>query len=95
MESMIRASEDGVVVAVAVVPGARREAIVGPHGGRIKVRVSAPPERGKANEAVVDLLVRATGADSGEVISGHGHRFKSVRLHGIEPEEANRALDAR
>ncbi len=92
---MIRASEDGVVVAVAVVPGARREGIVGPHGSRIKVRVSAPPERGKANEAVVALLVEATGADSGEVVSGHGHRFKVVRLDGIDVAQANRALDVR
>jgi len=39
--------------------GARGSAIVGPHGGALKVTVAAAPERGKANRAVLELLAAA------------------------------------
>ena len=91
---MIRAADQGVLVSVSVVPGARSDGIIGEHGGRVKVRVSAPPERGKANEAVVALLVVATGASSGRVVAGHAHRFKSILLEGVDVESVKGSLDA-
>jgi uncharacterized protein (TIGR00251 family) len=47
--------------AVKVVPGARRERIVGWLGDALKVTVAAPPERGRANRAVAELLERTLG----------------------------------
>ena len=48
-------------LAVKVVPGARRERIAGWLGDALKVTVAAPPERGRANRAVAELLERTLG----------------------------------
>jgi len=58
------------------------------------VRVGAPPERGKANEAVLALLaeVLAVPRSSVALVSGGGSRDKIVELAGIEPDEIDRRL---
>lgn len=77
-----------------VVPGAGSTGIVGRHGEGWKVRVAAPPERGKANEAVVRLLADTLGVPARYVtlVSGHGGRDKMVELAGIDPAEAESRL---
>ena len=65
--------------------GASKSEVVGRHGDAWKVRVAAPAEGGKANDALVQLL--ATTFDvprSGiEIASGHGSRDKSVVIQGV------------
>jgi uncharacterized protein len=58
------------------------------------VRVGAPPERGKANEAVLALLaeVLAVPRSSVVLVSGSGSRDKIVELVGIGPDEIDRRL---
>ena len=46
---------------IKAVPGARRNTIVGPLGTRLKVRIAAPPEDGKANRAIRRLIADALG----------------------------------
>ena len=72
-----------------VVPGAGRAGVVGRHGAAWKVRVTAPPERGRANAAVVDLLATTLGLPRASValVSGHGGRDKIVELDGISEAE--------
>ena len=83
-------------LALRVSPGARTSAVVGRHGEGWKVRVAAPPERGRANEAVVALLAATLGvpARTISVVSGHGGRDKLVELTAIAPDEAERRLAA-
>jgi len=57
----------GFEITVKVVPGASRDRIVGPLGDALKVQVSAPPERGKANAAVESLLASVLGLQSRDV----------------------------
>ncbi len=91
----IRASEDGVLVDVLVQPNASRAEIVGPHGDRIKVRVTAAPERLAANAAVADLLCTVCGARSAAVVAGRTNRHKTVALAGAEVEAVRVALGRR
>lgn len=51
----------GTRLRLRVKPGARKTAIVGAHGGALKIAVAAAPKRGKANRAVVRLLAAALG----------------------------------
>jgi uncharacterized protein (TIGR00251 family) len=77
-----------------VSPGAARSAVVGRHGAGWKLRVAAPPEDGRANDAVVRLLAGALDVPTRDVriVSGHGARDKTVALTGLEPEEIERRL---
>jgi uncharacterized protein len=67
---------------------------VGRHGDAWKLRVAAPPERGRANEAAVALLAEALRVQPGDVrlLAGHGSRDKVVEVSGIAPSEAERRL---
>ena len=77
-----------------VSPGGRRSAVVGRHADGWKVRVAAAPERGRANEAVVELLSATLGVPRSRVhvVSGRAARDKIVELAGIAPDEIDRRL---
>jgi len=79
-----------------VSPGARRPGIGGRHGDAWKVRVSAPPEGGRANEAVLDLLADALDVSRGRLalVSGHSSRDKVVVLNGLDQAHSERLLAA-
>ena len=83
-----------VTLNIKVVPGARKDRVVGPYGDAIKVQVSAPPEGGKANAAVLRVLAEALGVKPGqlELVSGHTQPRKVVRVHGLESAEVNARL---
>ena len=71
---------------VKAVPGASRDEIAGWLGDALKVRVSAPPEKGKANAAVCALLAKQLDLSKGavSVVQGHGNAHKRLQLDGID-----------
>jgi len=81
-----------VLIALRVVPGSRKTQIVGrydsPGGARLKVKVSAPPEDGRANQAVCDELARALGLPPRNVsiVSGHARPEKTALVVGVALE---------
>lgn len=78
---------DGVLLRVWVVPRASRTEVSGFHGGRLKVRVMAPPESGRANEELEKTLARCLGAPV-TLVAGATAREKVVLAKGIGIEEA-------
>lgn len=86
---MIRDDGDGVLIDIKAVPGAKRDEVAGVLGERLKVRVSAPPEGGKANRAVCALLAGVLGVRSNrvEVVAGHANPQKTVRVTGVDAGE--------
>jgi hypothetical protein len=78
-----------------VVPGASRSEISGWLGDTLKLRVAAPPEKGKANKAVEALLCEALGHSAGAVriVSGHGSPRKTAEIEGLSTEDVRRCLD--
>jgi uncharacterized protein len=77
-----------------VSPGSGRSAIVGRHGDAWKVRVTAPPEHGRANDAVLRLLADALSLPRERLtlVSGHSARDKIVELAGVGPALIERRL---
>jgi uncharacterized protein (TIGR00251 family) len=81
-------------LSLRVSPGAGRSAVVGRHGDAWKVRVAAPPERGRANDSVIDLLAASLDVRRPDVriVGGAVSRDKVVEITGITLEEAERRL---
>ena len=81
-------------VHLKVVPGGSRDALGGPLGDRLKVRVSAPPEGGKANRAVLKLLADALGLSvrALTIVRGASSPLKTVEVNGLGPEDVGRLL---
>ena len=90
----LRPVTDGVEITVKVVPGASRDRIMGLLGDALKIQVSAPPERGKANAAVAKLLAAILGvsARSVSVISGTTSPRKVVLIRGCTIDQATSKL---
>ena len=86
---------EGVQFRLKVVPGASRTRIVGQMEGALKVAVSAPPEKGKANKAVIALLARALGIKPAAVRieAGTTSQHKRCLVIGLNPERVRRALE--
>jgi hypothetical protein len=70
---------------VKVVPGSSRDQIVGWLGDALKIKVMAPPEKGRANEAVVEILAEKLGisTDDIEVVSGHSSTSKVIAISAL------------
>ena len=79
------------------VPASSRDEIVGWLGDALKVKVKAPPEKGRANEAVVALLAERLGVDAStvSVASGHGSPAKVVSVDGLDDDAIEKALPPR
>jgi len=90
---VIAAEDGGILIRLKVVPGSRQDAIAGAYGDRLKVKVAAPPEDGRANEAVCALLARTLGVHRRDVsvVSGATNPEKVVRVTGVS-EQAARSL---
>ena len=71
---------------VKVVPGSSRDRVAGRYGDGVKVQVSAPPEDGKANKAVVAVLADALGVKPAQValVRGHAQPQKVFEVSGID-----------
>ena len=83
-------------IRVRAVPGSRRAGVVGPHGEAWKVRVTAAPEKGRANEELVAVLAGVLGVGRGdiEVVTGAGARDKLLLVRGIDDATAAERLGA-
>ncbi len=75
-------SPEHVDVRLKVVPGSRKDEIVGTYGDRLKVKIAAPPEDGKANAAVCRLLATALGisVQDVQIIAGATNPEKVARI---------------
>jgi len=76
-------------LSVKVVPGSSRDQIVGWLGDALKIKVVAPPEKGRANDAVVELLSKALGISSSDIQieSGHSSPSKVIAIMNMDDEK--------
>lgn len=86
--------DPAIAIRVKAVPGARRTRIVGPLGDRLKVQVAAPPEDGRANRAICELIAEALGIrnDAVMLIAGPTSPQKALRATGIDVATARARL---
>ena len=80
------AERDGCVVfAVRVTPRASRDAIEGEHAGALRIRLTAPPVEGRANEALRRLLAERLNVpvSAVRIVAGETSRTKRVSIAGV------------
>jgi hypothetical protein len=98
---MLRATPDGVTLAVRAQPGAKKTAITGIYGegatAQLKIAVQAPPIEGRANEALTAFLAESFSVPRGavELVSGELSRSKAFLLRGVTMARATAILAKR
>ncbi len=80
---------DGSILQVRAQPGARTNAILGEHDGALRVAISSPPDKGKANAAILKFLADVLDCKTSQValMSGGTSRRKRFLINGIRPDE--------
>ncbi len=88
---------EGVLLAVRAQPAARRNAVLGEQANALKIAVTAPPEDGRANAALTELLRDWLGLKRSQVelSSGATNRNKSFLIRGVTVEELQALIAAR
>lgn len=87
-------SGNEVKISLRVYPNASRNEVVGFTNGILRVKVSAPPIKGKANRELITFLSRLLGVGKGSVniIKGHTTRNKVVAVDGLSQGEVMKQL---
>ena len=82
-------------IRVKLTPRSARTRILGREGAYYRVKVTAPPIAGRANQALIDLLSEKLGVAKTdvEITSGKSARLKTVRIHGLTEADIARALE--
>jgi uncharacterized protein len=85
---------EGCILPVRAQPGARRNAVQGEVAGALKIAVTAPPDKGKANRALVETLQDVLGmkASQIELLSGPTSRQKKFLIRGVSKPELEAKL---
>jgi uncharacterized protein len=83
-------------ISLKVVPSSSRDSIVGWLGDSLKIKVKAPPEKGKANTAVINLIAAKLGIDkrSISIFSGELSSSKILEIAGLDDAQILEAIDS-
>jgi len=91
-----RWEEDDLILSLRVQPRSRKDEFIAPHGDHYKVRITAPPVEGKANDHILRFLAKSFGVKRSQVSvqSGQTSRNKLFRIHAPDrfPIPADRPM---
>lgn len=87
---------EGVLLPVRAQPGGRENRVRGEQAGALKVAVTQPPERGRANQAVIEVLAAALGVKRGQIAlaAGEASRQKTFLIRGLAIDDLRQRLQA-
>ena len=93
----VNEDKDGCTFHVRVQPRARRNEIIGLHDDALKIRLTAPPVEGKANQALQKFLAERLQVPPSavEILTGHTSRQKRVRVSGVSGDAIRALLEAK
>lgn len=82
----LEAAKGGALIRVRLQPRSSRDRIDGIQGNSLKIRLTAPPVEGEANEALIKFLSTLTGTRKSafSIRSGHKSREKLVFAEGMD-----------
>jgi uncharacterized protein (TIGR00251 family) len=81
-------------LSIRVLPRSSRDEIVGSQDGIYKIKLTAPAIEGKANKSLLSFLAKRLGLPKTKIqmISGERSRTKSIRIHGLPPDQVEALL---
>jgi uncharacterized protein (TIGR00251 family) len=87
---------EGWIVPVRAQPGARKNGIAGEHAGALKIAVTAPPEDGRANKAIIETFSKLLNIKRSQVqlLSGEKSRDKRLLVTGCSKATLEQFLAA-
>lgn len=87
--------ERGLTLSVRIQPRASKNGIARMEGGSIKIRLTAPPVDGAANEALIRFLADTFSVAKSmvRIVSGHASRDKIIKIDGIGKADLERVLN--
>jgi uncharacterized protein (TIGR00251 family) len=90
----LTANDNALLLPIKVVPNSSRTQIAGTLGDALKLKVAQPPEAGRANRAVLELLAETLGIPQSQlaIVAGHTRPRKTVRITGLTAAEVERRL---
>ncbi len=96
MSPAITPHAEGATIAVRVQPKAKRNAVLGERAGALRVSVTAPPEDGRANDAVLALLRKHFNLQRSQIalLSGPTNRNKVVLVRGVTPQQLSELIES-
>ncbi len=85
---MLRETPEGTYVPIKVVPHAKENAVMGWENGELKIRLRAPPEKGRANAALLEFLAELLSLPIKDLtlVKGATSRHKLVFIKGTFPD---------
>ena len=91
----LRPHPHGTILPVRAQPGARKNEIRGEQGGMLKVSVTQPPEKGKANKALIALLSKSLSLRRSqlELIAGETSRQKQLLVRDVTPKDLSHRIE--
>ena len=94
---MIQEVNGGVVFVAKIVPGSSRTALSGLLDGMLKIKISAPPVKGKANKCLLEFLSKQLGVkrNAVSIIRGQANPVKRVQVLGISADTLLKRLNLR
>ena len=94
---MAQPEQPAATIKIRVQPRASSNLVEGYRGDTVRLRVTAPPEGGKANEAAVSALAQVLGIAKGriKIVRGHSSRDKLVLVEGLTNGEVAQRLKCR
>ena len=92
---MIKPSNGGVIFNAKIIPNSSRTCLAGLLDGMLKIKVSAPPEKGKANKHLVEFLANQLGVrkKTVNIISGQKNSIKEIEVQEISVESVLKKLN--
>ena len=85
----VKETKDGIVFNIRVVPRSSKSELAGIQEDALKVKITAPPVEGKANEECIKLIADKLGVRKSRVaiIAGHKSKRKIIAVSGLESSE--------
>ena len=90
----IQRAGESIILHILVQPKASEDRVVGFHGETLKVKVTAPPTGGKANQRLIKVLAKRLNIAQShiEIIQGRTSRRKVLRIWNVNPNQVRNML---